>query len=63
MCNQVKCEYGHECQDCVYNIGKAKRKYTKTGLDTADIKAYKREWSRIDRAKKLQRDMVAAGVA
>jgi hypothetical protein len=36
---------------------------TCTGLNTSDMRAYKREWMRRKRAEQRRRDMEAAGVA
>lgn len=61
MCNQTKCDYGHQCRDCAYYIAEITR-HTRTGLDTSDMRAYKREYMRRRRAEQLLRDMEAAGV-
>ena len=63
MCNQAKCDYGRQCRDCAYNTSRGDRKYRRTGLDTSDMKAYKREYMRKRRAEQLRREMEAAGVA
>jgi transposase-like protein len=65
MCNQLPCEYEYKCRDCAYNVQQKSgtRAHRKTGLDTSDMKAYKREWMRRKRAADLQAAMEAAGVA
>lgn len=62
MCTQETCEYGRQCDGCLYFVGEKKRGNTKTGIDTSDRKAYNREWMRRYRAKKLRAEMEAAGV-
>lgn len=63
MCSQIKCDYGHQCQDCAHYIKSKRPQNSKTGLDTSDMRAYKREWMRRKRAAQRQLEMEAAGVA
>lgn len=52
MCERYQdCAYGHSCNGCLYNRNESKR--SKTGLDTKDLKAYKRNWKRRKREQEL----------
>ena len=56
MCKQEVCEYGHQCADCSHRA----RRNKPTGLDTSDMRAYKREynreWNRRKHDKELRRE-------
>lgn len=57
------CPYNHQCQDCLhYELDRNGRKHQKTGISTSDMKAYKREYNRRQRARQLELEMECAGV-
>ena len=47
MCEN--CPFDKQCKGCAYNQPKRKRKNTPTGLDTSDMKKYKRDYQRARR--------------
>lgn len=47
-CGIDACPYDNQCADCSHRPA---RKNRPTGLDTSDMKAYKREWMRRWRAE------------
>lgn len=57
------CPYEKDCTDCLYSA----RRNRKTGLDTSDMRAYKREYERERRRRVAQKtlleEMRHAGVA
>lgn len=60
-CNlKAPCPYGKQCTDCLHNVV---GRNIKTGLNTSDLKAYKREYMRRRREKELMDEMKRAGVA